>query len=58
VCELPDDFGLALDDPTGSSEESGPSADDDAGLEDIGASVNPEATAEETTVAQPDAGVV
>lgn len=49
----PDDFGLALDDPASSSKESGPYAYDDAGMDDTGALVNPEAIAEEPTVAQP-----
>lgn len=51
----PDDFGLVLDDPVGSSKDSGPYTDDDTGLDDTGTSENPEVTAEETAVAQPDA---
>ena len=53
-----DDFGLWLDDPEGSSEESGPYRDEDAGLEDTGTSVNPEATDGEPAAAQPGAGAV
>ena len=49
----PDDFGLALDDPLASSEESGRYVDDGAWLDDIGATRNPEVTTEEPAVAQP-----
>ena len=52
----PDDFGLQLDDPEGSFEESGPYEDEDAGLEDIGNSVDPEAIEEEPAAARPGAG--
>jgi hypothetical protein len=52
----PDDFGLLLDDPEGSSEETGVYVDDEAELDDTGTSVNPEATAEESAAAQPGAG--
>jgi hypothetical protein len=54
----PDDFGLLLDDPEGSSEETGVYVDDEAELADTGASVNPEATAEEPAATQPGAGTV
>ena len=47
----PDNFGLALDDPVGSSTESGPYTDDEAGLDDIGISADPEAVAKESTQA-------
>ena len=51
----PDSFGLLLDHPEGSSEELGPYADDDAGLDDTGTTENPKVTAEEPVVVQPDA---
>ena len=53
-----DDFDLLLDDPEGSSEESGPYTDEDAELADTGASTNPEATEEESATRQPDAGAI
>jgi hypothetical protein len=52
----PDDFGLLLDDPEGSSEETGVYLDDEAELDDTGASANPEATVKDSAVAQPGAG--
>lgn len=54
----PNDFGLVLNDPLGSSKESVPYANDDAGLDDTGASENPEVTPEEPMVTQPDMGAV
>ena len=54
----PDDFVLLLDNPEGSSEESVPYADEDAGLADTGTSMNPGATEEDSAVAQPDARAI
>ena len=51
----PNNFGLALNDLTGSSDETDAYMSDEARLDDTGASENPEVTAEETAVAQPDA---
>lgn len=52
----PDNFGFALDDPLGSSEESGPYTDDNTGLDYTSATKNLEATAEEPAAAQPNMG--
>ena len=57
--EVPsNNFGMALNDAAGTSEESGPYTDDEAGLDDSGTSANPEATMEELAVKQPDTGAV
>lgn len=52
-----DSFGLLLDHPEGSFDESGPYVDDEAGLEDTGTTEHPDVTAEEPPIAQPGTGV-
>ena len=54
----PDDFGLLLDDPLSSSEESSPYTDEDAGLANTGTSMNPEPTEEESAVVHPGTGAI
>lgn len=51
-----DDFGLLLDDPEGSSEETGIYDDVDADEEGTGTSANPEHTEGEPAAARPSAG--